>query len=199
MRRSLRSPLPAFGLLSLLALSPLLSGCDDEGGLDLNGEYFAEVTGDVTSDLAGEAFYTTFDGPDGPTFVLLFFRDNLRDNDEDAYAYVALWRDGTAPGVGVYPISSVDPSPETFSGSYTDLVDAETPEASGPAISATTGVLTITDFDTGELTGSFRFDGEGLFLPETDTFIGASVSGTFVANFIDPGLIDGLSIDFDFD
>jgi hypothetical protein len=197
MRPSSRPARALRALLPLLALLPL-AGCDDEG-LDLNGEYVAEVTGDVTSDLAGEAVYTTFDGPDGPTFVLLFFRGDLGDNDEDAYAYVALWREGEQPGTGVYPIQSAQTTEGTFFGSYADLVDAETPEASGPVISATDGVLTITDADAGILAGSFRFDGEGLLLPETDEFIAASVSGTFEARFVQPSVVNSLSIDFDFD
>ena len=199
MRPSLHTARAARVLLPLLALALLpLAGCDDDG-LDLTGEYVAQVTGDVTSDLTGEAVYTSFDGPDGPTFVLLFFRDDLNDNDEDAYAYVALWRDGDRPGVGVYPIESTQTAPAAFFGSYADLVDAESPEATGPVVSATSGVLTITDADPGILAGSFRFDGRGLFLPDTGTFIDAAVSGTFEARFIQPGVINGLGIDFDFE
>jgi hypothetical protein len=182
---------------ALLAVLPL-AGCDEDG-FDLDGEHVSTVTGDVAADYTGRAYYTTFDNGQGPVFVLLFFRGDLADNDEDEYAYVALWRPGTRPGTGVYAVNSQDTAPTAFSGSYTDLVDAETAEASGPAVSATGGVLTITDVDPGEFTGSFRFDGEGLFLPETDAFIAAAVSGTFEARFIPPDLVLALPIDFDFD
>lgn len=182
--------------LAVLLLLPL-AGCDADG-LGLDGAYVAQVSGDVTTDLTGEALYTTFDGPGGPTFVLLFFRGDLNDNDEDAYAYVALWRDGGRPGVGVFPIDRAQATPAAFLGSYADLVGAESAEAAGPVVSATSGVLTITDTDAGVLSGSFRFDGQGLFLPDTDAFIEAAVSGTFQARFIQPGVLNSLGIDFDF-
>ena len=192
--RALRAPLLALAGL-LLALGT--AGCDEEG-LDLDGEFVAEVTGDVTADYTGEAYYTVFEDGAGPVFVLIFFRDDLFDNDEDAYAYVALWRRGERPGVGVYPVESGQTAPAAFAGAYADLVDAETPEAAGPVLSATTGVLTVTDFDAGFLSGSFRFDGRGLFLPDTGAFIDASVAGTFEARFLAPATLFSLPIDFDF-
>jgi hypothetical protein len=191
--RVLRAPLLAGLLLAFGA-----TGCDDEG-LGLDGEYVASVTGDVSADYAGEAYYTVFDNGEGPVFALLFFRDDLFDNDEDAYAYVALWRGGGRPGIGVYPIESAQTAPAAFAGAFADLADPETPEASGPVLSATDGVLTITDYDAGLLSGSFRFDGRGLFLPDTGAFIDASVDGTFEARYLAPGTLFSLPIDFDFD
>jgi hypothetical protein len=199
--RTSQRPLRASGaLLTLLLLAGALplAGCDEEG-LDLDGEHISTVSGDVDVDYTGRAYYTTFDNGDGPVFVLLFFRGDLADNDEDEYAYVALWRQGARPGTGVYAVNSQDTAPTAFAGSYTDLVNAESAEASGPTLSATDGVLSITDVDTGRFTGSFRFDGQGLFLPDTDEFIAASVDGTFEARYIQPGLVLSLPIDFAFD
>ncbi|MDX1420995.1 MAG: hypothetical protein R3181_13600 [Rubricoccaceae bacterium] len=183
-------------LLALLAVAA--AGCDQDG-LDLDGEFIADVSGDVSEAYTGEAYYTVFDGREGSVFVLIFFRGDLFDNDEDEYAYVALWRPGDQPGTGVYPIESAQTAPAAFAGSYADLIDAETPEASGPVVSATEGVLTITDFDAGFLSGSFRFDGRGLLLPDTDAFIDASVDGTFEARFLSPSALFSLPIAFDFD
>jgi hypothetical protein len=193
-----RRPRFARGLLLALAVALATAGCD-ENDLGLNGEFVATVSGDVKAEYAGDAFYTVYDSDTGPVFVLLFLRNSLSDNTEDEYAYVALWREGPLPGTGVYPVESAQTAPAAFAGAYTDLVDAESPDASGPAVSATDGVLTITDQDTGELTGSFRFDGQGLFLPDTDDFIAASVSGTFEARYLAPGSVFALPIDFAFD
>ncbi len=192
-----RSLLP---LLAALAL-PALSGCDeDPNGLDLDGEFVASVTGDVAAALSGEAVYTVFDTARGPRFALLFFRDDVFDNDREEYAYVALHRAGTRPGVGVYPIGSDEPSGEAFAGSFADLVEADEPDAEGFVLTATGGVLTLTHVDpAGFLTGSFRFDGTGLALPDTGRFITASVDGTFEARFMSAATLRGLDIDFDFD
>jgi len=190
--RLLRAP-----LLAALALFAL-AGCDEEG-LGLNGEYVATVSGDVNADYTGEAYYTVFDNGSGPVFALLFFRGDLFDNDEDEYAYVALWREGDRPGTGVYPIESAQTAPAAFAASYADLVDADTPEATGPVLTATEGVLTLTHFEADFLSGSFRFDGRGLYLPATDDFVSATVDGTFEARYLAPGVLFSLPIDFRFD
>jgi hypothetical protein len=105
--------------------------------------------------------------------------------------------------VGVYPIESTQTAPTAFAGSFTDLVDARStdPESppSGPAVSATSGILTVTTYDGSDLIGSFRFDGRGLFLPDTGTFIAASVDGTFEARYLPPGVLGSLGIDFTFE
>lgn len=183
-------------LLPLCALL-LVGGCDNAESL--LGEFRANVTGDVSSAFDGEAVYTTFDTANGPTFALFFFRDDLFENDREAYTYVALHRRGDRPGVGVFPVDSNDPAPSAFGGSYADLVEADTPEAIGPVLTATDGVLTITSFETGFMTGSFRFEGQGLFLPDRSEFIEAAVSGTFEARFAAASTLRSLGIDFDFD
>ena len=184
--------------VALVAFALLFSGCDGVDS-DLDSEFIASITGDVTADLTGEAVYTVFDGTSGPTFALFFFGDNLFANDRREYTFVTLHRPGDRPGVGAFPIDSSDPSNEAFGGSFADLVDADRADATGPVLTATDGVLTITAFETGFLHGSFRFDGTGLFLPDNSAFIDATISGTFEARFVEPSVIQGLDIDFDFD
>ena len=78
----------------------------------------------------------------GDTFVLLFFDDDLRANHRDDYAFVALSRQGGVPGVGAFAVANDDPNPPAFRGQYADLEEADEPDATGPVLSATDGVLT---------------------------------------------------------
>lgn len=192
-----RSLLP---LLALLAF-PVLGGCDeDPDAVTLNGEFVATISGDIAAALSGEAVYTVYNTSSGSRFALVFFRDDIYDNDRSEYAYVALHRAGTRAGVGVYPIDSSEPSPDAFAGSFADLIRADEPDAEGSVIAAQEGVLTITYFDeAGYLNGSFRFTGQGLALPNTDAFISATVDGTFEARFVPASTLRSLDIDFDFD
>ena len=185
--------------LCLLFLPLLLVGCDSVTTDELNNEFTATISGDIAASLTGDAVYTIFNDNGSPTFALFFFGGDLSDNDEDTYTYAGLYRSGDRPGVGVYAVDGADATDAAFQGSFADLVDADRSTATGPVLTATTGVVTITAFQNGDLNGSFRFDGTGLLLPDTDAFIAATLDGTFEARFVEPGVVRSLGIDFDFD
>ena len=198
LRSSLRRRAAA---VALLAAPLLLAACDtdDDGEVDA-GEFEAIVAGDVARALAGDAYYTTVERDGRTVFALFFFHERLRDVDRDDYTYVALSRVGAEPGVGVFAIANDDASASAFHGQYADVRDADDPEAArGPAASAAGGVLTLTGFRAGNLTGFFRFDAVGLDLPDTATFIEGTVAGTFEARPLSAAVLDDLGVAFDLD
>ena len=190
-------------MLLLVAACALASaGCDqlDDPDDELRlGDFEAEVTGDVTAAFTGEAVYTTLQTDAGPVFALFFFRDRVIASGREAYAFTALSRAGTRPGVGVFTVRNDDAAANAFRGQYADITDAASPEAAGPVLAATDGVLTVTRLESDVLTGSFRFDGRGLHLPDRSAFIDATVSGTFEALPVAPSVITSLGIAFDLD
>ena len=191
MKLQISLPLAAFLLCSLVA------GCDAIE--TLRGEHTVVISGDVVDAFTGEAVYSVLDGPSGPRFVLLLSRDDLFDNDDDDYTYIVMTRRSDTPGVGVFAIAEDDASHDTFSGSFADLEQADEPlEATGPVLTAITGVLAITDINAGYLVGSFRFDARGLNLPDRSGFIDAALDGSFEARSVSPSTLNNLEVDFDF-
>ena len=186
-------------LAGLLTLAFLVAGCDT-AGLDLDGEFIATAEGDVEGPFEGEARWTIFgEDTEDPRFALFFFRGDLSDIEDDEYTYLYFYRPGRRPGVSTYPINSDgDTGQNAFSGSYADLVDADGANASGPVLTATGGILALTAFENSVLSGSFRFEGEGAFLPNTSESITATINGTFEAYYIRPNEVDELEIEFDF-
>jgi hypothetical protein len=184
---------------SLLLAAPLLAGCDELDDAIRTGDFRATVTGDVDTTFTGDAYWTVLARDGRRAFVVFLFAGDLTDHDREAYTYVALSRAGDAPGVGVYAVANAEPNPPAFRGQYADLVEADEPEAAGPVLSATDGVFSLTRFQSGIVNGSFRFDAQGLRLPNTATFIAGAVEGTFEARYLDPGVFDGLGIPFGLD
>jgi len=173
-------------------------GCDDVTGLGA-GDFVATVTGDVSNDLAGDAYWTILNDGTRETFMLILFDDDINANDRETYHFVALSRAGARPGVGIYSVDNDEPNPPALRGQYADLTEADEPEAAGPVLGATGGVFTVTRFESGLMTGSFRFDASGLMLPDTGAFISGTLDGTFDARFIEPGVLTGLGIPFGLD
>lgn len=195
-------PLPIMKLrilfpLGLAGLFVLIAGCD--AVVTLRGEHNVVISGDLQDAFVGDAVYAVLDGPSGPRFVLLLSRDALHDNDDDDYTYIVMSRNSGAPGVGVYTIAENDASNETFTGSFADLAQANEPlDATGPILSARTGVLSITNIEGGYLVGAFRFDARGLNLPDRSGFIDAALDGLFEARPVSPSTFENLEVDFDF-
>ncbi len=184
----------SFGLIGLLTLT---AGCDAVA--TLRGEHNVVISGDVADAFVGEAVYSVLNGPSGPRFVLLLSRDDLRDNDEDDYTYIVMTRQSDVPGVGVFTIAENDASNDTFTGSFADLARADEPlDATGPVLSARTGVLSITNIEGDYLVGAFRFDARGLNLPDRSGFIDAALDGVFEARPVSPSTLENLEVDFDF-
>lgn len=200
----MRAPAPRpllaalLGAALLLGVGVLAVGCDVVDGIG-TGDFVARVTGDVDSTLEGDAYWSVVDDGDGDTFVLLFFSDELRSNHRDDYAFVALSRQGGKPGVGAFAVANDDPNPPAFRGQYANLEEADEPDATGPVLSATDGVLTVTREQSGLINGSFRFDARGLRLPDTGAFITGTVQGTFEARYLSPATIRSLHIPFGLD
>jgi len=204
----MRAPAPRpllaalLGVALLLGVGVLAVGCDvidgDDGEIG-TGEFRARVTGDVDSSFGGDAYWSVINNGSGDTFVLLFFDDELRSNHRDDYAFVALSRQGGAPGVGAFAVANDEPNPPAFRGQYANLEEADEPDATGPVLSATDGVLTVTRVQSGLINGSFRFDARGLQLPSTSAFITGTVQGTFEARYLSPATIGSLNIPFGLD
>lgn len=184
--------------LALMATGLAAGGCDEVTGLGA-GDFEATVTGDVDASLAGDAFWTVVNRDGGSNFVLIFFNDDINANDREDYNFISISRAGGEPGVGVFTVDNDEPNPPAFRGQYADLTDADEPEAIGPVLGATGGVITVTRFDSGLMTGSFRFDASGLLLPDTGTFITGTLDGTFDARFLDADVLVGLGIPFGLD
>ncbi len=174
------------------------TGCDEVTGLG-SGDFEATIAGDVDAALAGDAFWTVVQNNGADTFVLILFNDDINANDREDYHFIALSRAGAVPGVGVFAVDNDQPNPPTFRGQYANLAEADEPTAAGPVLGATGGVFTVTRFDSGLMTGSFRFDAEGLLLPETGMFITGTLDGTFDARFLSPDVLTGLGIPFGLD
>jgi hypothetical protein len=183
---------------SLGAAGLIAAGCDEVVGLG-EGDFVATITGDVDTSLAGDAYWSVFQDGDQRTFVLILFNGDISDNDREEYHFIAISRTGTEPGVGVYSVDNDEPNPPAFRGQYADLFEADEPTASGPVLGATGGVFTVTRIESGLLTGSFRFDGSGLMLPDTGMFITGTLDGTFDAQFVDPDVLTDLGIPFGLD
>ena len=184
--------------LSIVVAGLAAAGCDPVTGLGA-GDFEATISGDVDAALAGDAFWTVVQDDGAQTFVLILFNDDINANDREDYHFIAVSRAGPQPGVGVFAVDNDQPNPPTFRGQYANLADADEPTAAGPVLGATGGVLTVTRVDTGLMTGSFRFDAEGLLLPETSAFITGTLDGTFDARFLDPDVLTGLGIPFGLD
>lgn len=184
--------------LGIAATAVTAGGCDEVIGLG-NGDFEATISGDIDAALAGDAFWTVVDDNGSSTFVLILFNDDINSNDREDYHFIALSRAGAEPGVGVFAVDNDQPNPPTFRGQYANLAEADEPTATGPILGATGGVFTITRFDSGLMTGSFRFDAEGLLLPDTGAFITGTLDGTFDARFLDPDVLVGLGIPFGLD
>jgi len=183
--------------LAVFLLCSFVVGCD--AIQTLRGEHTVVISGDVTDAFTGDAVYSVLDGTSGPRFVLLLSRDDLSDWDDDDYTYIVMTRRGDTPGVGVFAIAEDDASNDTFSGSFADLQQADEPlEVNGPALTASTGVLTITDINAGHLVGAFRFEARGLNLPDRSSFIDAVLDGSFEARRVSPSTLNNLEVDFDF-
>jgi hypothetical protein len=183
----------ALGAASLIA-----AGCDEVTGIGA-GDFVATITGDIDTSLAGDAFWSVIEEGDSRNFILILFQDDISSNDREDYHFIAISRSGSEPGVGVYVVDNDEPNPPAFRGQYADVVDADEPTAAGPVIGATGGVFTVTRIDSGLMTGSFRFDATGLELPNTSTFISATLDGTFDAQFVEPDVLTGLGIPFGLD
>ncbi len=186
-----RALAPALVLGTALFGGAVVGGCDtiDDGEIG-RGDFRAVVSGDVDSTFTGDAYWTTVERDGEDYFVLVFYDDDLSANDRDDYAFVALSRAGSTPGVGAFDVSNSDPNPPTFRGQYADLTEADDPnEIEGPVLSATDGVLTITRVNSGLVNGSFRFDARGLRLPSTAAYIPGTVQGSFEARYLNPNVL----------
>lgn len=198
----LRYPALPLGVVPLLG-ALLLSACDASGNGLRRGEFDARVVlaPDTTrgSRLEGDAVYTTLVDEFGRVrFVIALLRGDLYDNDEDDYAFVAFVRPGDAPGVGAFPVSSASDARTAFAGTFADVTDADrADEARGPVLTASDGVLTLTQVDDGLLRGQFRFTGVGLDLPDRRTLVEGAVSGVFEARAVSPETFRSLEVPLD--
>ena len=179
----------------------LLAGCDsnDIGIGDFRGT--VQVDAAATRQVEGEAVYTVVETRDGPRFVLGLFVDRLYKSRYDEYDFAALRRDGGRPGVGAFSVTAEGAGARAFTASYSNVTDADDPsEATGPAIRATEGVVTITRVDGyGFISGTVHFSGDGVRVENPRQRIRGEVSSTFEARYESPEALRRLGVDIGLD
>ncbi len=172
----------------------LLAGCDAESSL--LGAFEGRTTiGAEARDVEGEAVYTVVETDRGAEFVIGLFVGDLFDSDDEAYDYVLFRRPGERPGVGAYAVQA---DPVTAVAATIARVDeADDPlDAVGAVLSGTGGTLAITRVDPyGFLTGTYRFDAEGLRVDRPGARVTGAASGTFEAHYEPPSTFRRLGLD----
>ncbi|MEM7786644.1 MAG: hypothetical protein AAF594_02845 [Bacteroidota bacterium] len=179
----------------LVGLLLVATGCDGEDA-SLLGEFEASVqVGPLTEFVDGEAVYTVVDTEAGPAFVLGLFVGDLGESDFDAYNYVLFRRPGARPGVGAYAIDDV--TDRAVAATVAEVDDADDPrEAVGTVLRGVDGTLAVTRVDGyGFLSGTFRFDAEGIAVQRPSEAIGGAASGTFEARYEPPSTFRRLGVD----
>lgn len=193
--------LPSLLLALLLGSAGLLTGCDTDGPESLLGKFEGSVVveGVARDSLRGEAVYTLVDTPDGPEFVLGLFIGDLLESDYDRYDFIVFRRLGDRPGVGGYTIDDDPDSGAVVTATYANVDDADDPRtARGTILRGTTGLLAITRVDPyGFISGSFRFEGEGLPVGSPTLLFEGAADGRFEARYESPGFLRSLGADLD--
>lgn len=140
------------------------SGPGDDYGFEL------AVSGDMTAELEGDAFFGEDTGANGePVFAILLMN-------EDEESMVLLAKPGTQrPGVGSYTFA-VEPGNSSWSGA---LTSTDGDELLGFFI-AESGTITITESTATRLRGTIQFQGSG-FVGDLEIEADVTVSGEFDA------------------
>ena len=187
-------------IVAAMGCGALLAGCDSDGlGI---GDFRGTVQVDAASrPVEGEAVYTVVETPQGPRFVLGLFVGDLYDSRYNEYDFAALRRDGGRPGVGAFSVTPEGAGARAFTASYSQVTNADDPEeASGPAIRATEGVVTITSVDDyGFISGTVHFSGDGVRVENPRARIRGGVSSTFEARYETPETLRRLGVDIGLD
>lgn len=183
-------PAAAVAALALLAV-----GCDaDDDSLLGAFEGAVEVDGAVRT-VDGEAVYTVVDTEAGPAFVLGLFVGDLYESDFDRYDVVLFRRPGARPGVGAYAVDA-DPT-RAVAATIARVEDADEPrEASGSVLQGTAGTLALTRVDGyGFVSGTYRFDAEGVDVEQPSRSVSGAASGRFEARYEPPSTFRRLGVD----
>ena len=170
--------------IAVLALALVVGACsDDSTGPGLTGDFTANVTGEQTKSLEGDAFFSfgSIFGDPGTGFALLLLEGSaLGDNDD--FIIIGRQQEGRPP-VGTYPIADQDGAPAasefiaTWFPATGETVDGE--------FFSTGGSVTITSSSSRRLRGTFQFDATGTLDANPTTLLDVSISGSFDAVFVD--------------
>lgn len=159
-------------ILTAFAAAALVACGDDNGPSGPGNDYRfeLEVSGDMTAQLEGDAFFGADTGANGePVFAILLMN-------EDEESMVLLAKPGTArPGTGTYSFE-VEPGNGEWSGA---LTSTEGEELLGFFI-AESGTITITESTDSRLRGHIQFHATG-FTGDLGTEGEVNVSGEFEA------------------
>lgn len=150
------------GLMAALALT--MGGCSSSTDLPtLPSSFEAEITGDLSLLLSGEAFFAdTFeqfdDAPPRRAFMI-----ELQDFGLPPYHAIRLQRlDWGLPAPGSYTLGPAATS-AIFTLGYFQI--GEEDEEVQVEVSSTSGTLILTEVASNRIRGSFQFEGEGQLIP----------------------------------
>ena len=167
--------------IAALALALVVGGCSDSTGPGLTGDFDANVTGDQTKSLEGDAFFSfgsVFGEPE-TGFALVLLEGSAFGNNDD---FILIGRSSEdRPGVGTYDIVDSEGNP-TASEFVAIWFPATGEDIDGEFVS-TGGTLTVTSSTSRRLRGSFEFDATGT-MGENPTLLDVTIRGDFDAVFV---------------
>ncbi len=167
--------------IALLALGVLVGGCKDSTGPGLTGDFIANVTGDETKSMEGDAFFSfgsVFGEPE-TGFALVLLEGSAFGENDDLILIGRASED--RPGVGTHEIVDTEGTPES-SDFIATWFPATGEDIDGEFLS-TGGTITITSSTSRRLRGSFEFDATGT-MGEDPTLLDVTISGDFDAVFV---------------
>ena len=164
--------------IAATVIALVIGACNDSTGPGLTGDFSANVTGDQTKALEGDAFFsfgTVFGEPESKFALMLLEGGAL--GESDGFILIAREQEGRPP-VGTYAIADAEaPTAAEFLATWFPTGDVE-----GEFIS-TGGSVTITSSSSRRLRGTFEFDAIGT-MGEDPTQLEVTVAGTFDAVFV---------------
>lgn len=176
--------------LTLAMALPLgLSACKDDGtgpNDDLaDGTFEASVSGGVTADFTGQAFFGEANDPgSGESYWVLI----LTSGSENSGRTIYFGRLGSRPGTGTAEIADISTDePET--GEVFSWFFDYTSQTLAGAFGSTDGVLTITESSGDQMTGSFTIAATGTAIQNGEAVeVDISITGSFDAQSGNVGL-----------